>query len=83
MGILLMNHAFPLLHPNRGRFQLVITLSATIQLDLWQSCSDLPRVDQMECGLPQLVKAVSVRFNELRKEWANLASDATKTTLTF
>ena len=72
MTKLLLRVAFNLLHPNRGRFLLVITLSATIQLDHWQSCSDLLRVDLVVCELSQLVKALSVKINEHQKEWANL-----------
>ena len=66
-----------LLHLNRGRFQLVITHNATIRLDHWQSCRDLLRVDLVDNGLLQLVKAVSViKFKELLKEWASLSNDA-------
>ena len=67
---LLWNLAFLLLLPNRGRFLQVIMLSATIQLDHWQSCSDLLREDLVVCGLLQLEKALSVKINELQKEWA-------------
>ena len=67
---LLWNLAFLLLLPNRGKLLQVIMLSATIQLDHWQSCSDLLKEDLVVCGLLQLEKALSVKINELQKEWA-------------
>ena len=67
---LLWNLAFLLLLPNRGKLLQVIMLSATIQLDHWQSCSDLLKEDLVVCELLQLEKALSVKINELQKEWA-------------